>query len=87
MPVVTQLNRCGEFARFLAKYGRADFVKDAAGTDAGIARGASTANAESFARDLEALGPTFIKLVGAAAGGIGLAWTIVAGDARKTRLQ
>ena len=62
MPVVTQLNRYGEFARFLAKYGRADFVKDAAGTDAGIARGASTANAVSFARDIEALGPTFIKL-------------------------
>src|SRR5688572_22074010 len=62
MPVVTQLNRYGEFARFLAKYGRADFVKDAAGTDTGIARGASTANAESFARDIEALGPTFIKL-------------------------
>ena len=62
MPVVTQLNRYGEFARFLAKYGRADFVKDAAGTDAGISRSASTANAESFARDIEALGPTFIKL-------------------------
>jgi predicted unusual protein kinase regulating ubiquinone biosynthesis (AarF/ABC1/UbiB family) len=55
-----RLGRYKDLAWFVAKYGRADFVTkpiDAADPDA-----AETASAEAFAKDLESLGPTFIKL-------------------------
>ena len=44
---VARLSRYRDVAWFLAKYGRADFAEG---------------EAEAFARDLESLGPTFIKL-------------------------
>jgi ubiquinone biosynthesis protein len=50
MAVSERLSRYKDFARFLAKYGRAD-VRDS-----------NTADADEFARDIESLGPTFIKL-------------------------
>ena len=50
----------GEFARFLAKYGRTD-LQPAADT-VPSAPEKQSADAETFAHDLEALGPTFIKL-------------------------
>jgi ubiquinone biosynthesis protein len=63
MPLRARLSRYRDFARFVAKYRHADFV-----TQAGVAgplapsAGNDAADAEEFARDLEALGPTFIKL-------------------------
>ena len=62
MGLGARLSRYRDLARFLAKYGRSDFVT-AAGADAvdDDARG-DRGEAEAFARDLEALGPTFIKL-------------------------
>ena len=51
MAIGERLSRYAAFAKFLAKYGRTDFE----------ARG-NAADAESFVRDIEALGPTFIKL-------------------------
>jgi predicted unusual protein kinase regulating ubiquinone biosynthesis (AarF/ABC1/UbiB family) len=61
MALGSRLSRYGEFARFVAKYGRADFV-----THAGAGQGAEiqgdVAEAQAFAADLEKLGPTFIKL-------------------------
>ncbi|MGE0444713.1 MAG: AarF/UbiB family protein [Vicinamibacterales bacterium] len=45
---VARLSRYRDVAWFAAKYGRADF--------------AQSSNPEAFARDLESLGPTFIKL-------------------------
>jgi ubiquinone biosynthesis protein len=58
MAIADRLSRYGAFAAFLAKYGRADFTADS-GADADATR---TADAAAFARDIEALGPTFIKL-------------------------
>jgi len=58
MAIADRLSRYGAFAAFLAKYGRADFGADSHG-DRDPAR---TADADAFARDIEALGPTFIKL-------------------------
>lgn len=62
----------GELSRLLVKYGRSDLVKDmrAAGFDGGVAElaaddateGEVPAEAAGLANDLEALGPTFIKL-------------------------
>ena len=56
-----RLSRYRDFARFVAKYRRADFV-----TRAGLAPIAEihgdAAEARAFAEDLEQLGPTFIKL-------------------------
>ena len=55
-----RLGRYRDLAWFAAKYGRADFV-----TRAVNGEGASSSDpsaAEAFARDLESLGPTFIKL-------------------------
>jgi predicted unusual protein kinase regulating ubiquinone biosynthesis (AarF/ABC1/UbiB family) len=62
MALGARLSRYRDLARFLARYGRADFVASA-GLDAvdRDLRG-DPAEAEAFARDLEALGPTFIKL-------------------------
>lgn len=55
-----RLARYKDFAWFVAKYGRADFVTKAmAGDDAAAS---DPAAAEAFATDLEPLGPTFIKL-------------------------
>jgi ubiquinone biosynthesis protein len=50
MKLRERLGHYRDVAWFVAKYGRAHFSN------------ASTADAEAFARDLEALGPTFIKL-------------------------
>src|SRR5262245_15646335 len=58
MAIADRLSRYGAFAAFLAKYGRTDFgVKS--GRDQPAAR---IADADAFTRDIEALGPTFIKL-------------------------
>ena len=55
-----RLGRYKDIAWFVAKYGRAQFVTRALnGEDA---PSADRAAAESFARDLESLGPTFVKL-------------------------
>jgi ubiquinone biosynthesis protein len=57
MALVERLSRYRDFARFLAKYGRAEYIAEArSGTSD------ETEGAEAFVRDLEALGPTFIKL-------------------------
>jgi ubiquinone biosynthesis protein len=58
-----RLSRYRDIAWFLAKYGRADFLNHA-GIDAAAAEERADAdhNADALARDLEALGPTFIKL-------------------------
>lgn len=58
MGLAARLSRYRDFAKFLAKYSRADFVTHA---DADEPR-SSVVEAQAFARDLEALGPTFIKL-------------------------
>src|SRR5437762_3193665 len=55
-----RLGRYKDLAWFAAKYGRADFVTHALN---GEETGSSDPKAaEAFARDLESLGPTFIKL-------------------------
>jgi predicted unusual protein kinase regulating ubiquinone biosynthesis (AarF/ABC1/UbiB family) len=55
-----RLGRYKDMAWFVAKYGRAEFVTKALnGEDAPTA---DPAAAEAFARDLESLGPTFVKL-------------------------
>ena len=59
MAVAQRLSRYAAFARLLAKYGRAVPADDQ--PQAGVAA-ADVHNAEAFARELEALGPTFIKL-------------------------
>jgi ubiquinone biosynthesis protein len=57
---VTRLGRYRDIAWFVAKYGRAEFVMKALnGEDSPTA---DPAAAEAFARDLESLGPTFVKL-------------------------
>ena len=61
MALVSRLSRYRDFVRFVAKYGRADFVTWAAnGAHDELDRDAS--EAQAFATDLERLGPTFIKL-------------------------
>jgi ubiquinone biosynthesis protein len=60
---VARLSRYKDFAWFLTKYGRADFVKAAGLESLPDEDPAGTApDAEALARDLESLGPTFIKL-------------------------
>src|SRR5437762_6570333 len=55
-----RLGRYKDLAWFVAKYGRADFVSNALhGEEAGSA---DPGDAEAFVRDLESLGPTFVKL-------------------------
>jgi ubiquinone biosynthesis protein len=63
MNLTDRLSRYKDLAWFVAKYRRADFVAWP-GTDNPEAHlgGHSTADAQAFAHDLEALGPTFIKL-------------------------
>ncbi len=62
MAIVERLSRYKDFARFLAKYGRADILNAGRGEDTDSNQSASAADADEFARDIEALGPTFIKL-------------------------
>jgi ubiquinone biosynthesis protein len=58
--VTGRLGRYRDIAWFMAKYGRAEFVTRALnGVDT---PSADTGDAETFARDLESLGPTFVKL-------------------------
>jgi ubiquinone biosynthesis protein len=55
-----RLGRYKDLAWFVAKYGRADFVSRALHGD--DVSSSDRAAADAFARDLESLGPTFIKL-------------------------
>jgi predicted unusual protein kinase regulating ubiquinone biosynthesis (AarF/ABC1/UbiB family) len=57
-----RLSRYRDFARFVAKYRRADFVTHAGLEPVSGERRGTVTEAEAFARDLERLGPTFIKL-------------------------
>jgi ubiquinone biosynthesis protein len=58
--VTGRLGRYSDIAWFVAKYGRAEFVTRALnGADTSSAE---PGDAETFARDLESLGPTFVKL-------------------------
>jgi predicted unusual protein kinase regulating ubiquinone biosynthesis (AarF/ABC1/UbiB family) len=62
-----RLKRYKDIARLLLKYGRSDLVKQAALADVlpdpgGIEPEDEPSDADGLARDLEALGPTFIKL-------------------------
>jgi predicted unusual protein kinase regulating ubiquinone biosynthesis (AarF/ABC1/UbiB family) len=60
MALVARLSRYRDFAKFVAKYRKADFVAHA-GDEASKPTG-DAAEAAAFAHDLEQLGPTFIKL-------------------------
>lgn len=62
MAIAERLSRYKDFAQFLAKYGRADIVKAERDRDTDSNPAASAADADEFARDIESLGPTFIKL-------------------------
>jgi len=55
-----RLGRYKDLAWFVAKYGRADFVSKA--LHGGEAGSTDPQAAEAFARDLESLGPTFVKI-------------------------
>ena len=58
MAIGERLSQYSDFARFLAKYGRSGLP-----TGTGLSQGPGAADeAKEFARDIEALGPTFIKL-------------------------
>jgi predicted unusual protein kinase regulating ubiquinone biosynthesis (AarF/ABC1/UbiB family) len=63
MSLADRLVRYRDLARFISKYGRADFVANAGlePVDPSAPVG-SAPEAEAFARDLEALGPTFVKV-------------------------
>ena len=61
MPLGARLGRYRDFARFAAKYARADFVARAGTASVDDIQGTAT-EAREFAADLEKLGPTFIKL-------------------------
>ena len=61
MAIAERLSRYKEFATFLAKYGRAEFVTDPDSTPH-ESSSEDNAQADEFARDVESLGPTFIKL-------------------------
>jgi ubiquinone biosynthesis protein len=58
--VTGRLGRYKDIAWFVGKYGRAEFVTKALNGEDTVA--ADPAAAETFARDLESLGPTFVKL-------------------------
>ena len=58
--VTGRLGRYKDIAWFVAKYGRAEFVTKALNGD--DTPTGDRAAAEAFARDLESLGPTFVKL-------------------------
>ena len=57
-----RLSRYKDLAWFLAKYARADFLNYAGIEPLGESDPSRKPEAEALARDLEALGPTFIKL-------------------------
>jgi ubiquinone biosynthesis protein len=59
MAIAERLSQYGQFARFLAKYGRGELTNGADSADPPSSN--DTEVAEDFARDVEALGPTFIK--------------------------
>ncbi len=61
MALADRLSRYRKFARFVVRYGRADFVTRGATATAARVEG-DAAEARAFAADLERLGPTFIKL-------------------------
>jgi len=61
MALGARLSRYRDFARFVAKYRRADFITGSGTTPANEIQG-DAAEALAFAADLEKLGPTFIKL-------------------------
>ncbi len=61
MALRARLSRYRDFARFAAKYARADFVARAGSASVDEIHG-SASEAREFAADLERLGPTFIKL-------------------------
>src|SRR5687767_9918368 len=61
MAIAERLSRYKDFATFLVKYGRAEFVS-AADSEPLRSRSRDEADADEFARDVESLGPTFIKL-------------------------
>ena len=58
----SRLSRDKKLAWFIAKYARADFVTHAGIDAVADAETGSAPEAEAFVRDLESLGPTFIKL-------------------------
>jgi ubiquinone biosynthesis protein len=62
MAIAERLSRYRDLAIFVAKYGRADFLAHASLEPVDSDHRESSSQAEAFARDLEALGPTFIKL-------------------------
>jgi ubiquinone biosynthesis protein len=61
MAIAERLSRYKDFATFLAKYGRAEFVT-APDDEPHRSRSGDETQADEFARDVESLGPTFIKL-------------------------
>jgi predicted unusual protein kinase regulating ubiquinone biosynthesis (AarF/ABC1/UbiB family) len=62
MALGARLSRYKNLAWFIAKYARADFVTHAGIDPIEDAHGGSPPEADAFAKDLESLGPTFIKL-------------------------
>jgi ubiquinone biosynthesis protein len=62
MPLLQRLNRYSDFARFLGKYGHVDLMQQDPHDGPEHAANESRHDAETFVRDIEALGPTFIKL-------------------------
>jgi ubiquinone biosynthesis protein len=62
MALGARLSRYRDYARFVAKYGRADFVTRAATDSVAVPARGDAEEARAFAADLERLGPTFIKL-------------------------
>ena len=62
MALASRLSRYKKLAWFVAKYGRADFVTHAGLEPLPDSDRSTAPEAEAFARDLESLGPTFIKL-------------------------
>lgn len=62
MALAERLSRFRDLALFIAKYGRADFVAQAGLEPVENGGHGTVPHAEAFVRDLEALGPTFIKL-------------------------
>jgi ubiquinone biosynthesis protein len=62
MALAARLSRYREFAKFFAKYRHAEFVTQAGREHDVATPNGDAAEATEFARDLEKLGPTFIKL-------------------------
>jgi ubiquinone biosynthesis protein len=62
MPLKERLSRYRDLARFAAKYRRAEFISYSPPDALAEPVPVDSRDAEAFARDLEALGPTFIKL-------------------------